>query len=726
MDAQAVLHDVFGYTQFRGQQADIIQHVVEGNSALVLMPTGGGKSLCYQLPALLREGLTIVVSPLISLMQDQVDALVANNVRAAYLNSSLSQQQAGDVYRLLRSNSLDLLYIAPERLVLPNFLEFLDTLPLALFAIDEAHCVSHWGHEFRPEYMQLSIVCERYPTVPRLALTATADEMTRREIVQHLQLTDAQQFISGFDRPNIFYHIQEKQKNPHTQLLQFIRNKHQSHSGIVYRLSRKKVEMTAEWLQQQGLTALPYHAGLSSEMRKVHQQRFLQEDNIIIVATVAFGMGIDKASVRFVAHLDMPKSIESYYQETGRAGRDGLSADAWMLYNTSDFVMLKRLLTNEKEDRIFQHLVTHRLEAMLGFCELATCRRQVLLNYFGDIMPTPCGNCDVCKIQQKGHWDATEAAQKLLSCMYRTGQKYGAHYLIHLLHGRTTGLREASHQHLSTFGIGEELDENTWHLVIRQLIVQGYITLDLSGYGSLQLTSSARAVLRKEAKVHIRTAQTKKNRHKTSRQRSAENLTGTDQILWNRLTTKRQELAEALERPLYQIVHNSVLVDMVRYRPSTRDMLAKIHGIGAQILEKYGDTFLGVITAHEAEHHDCAQEDISISPCSETVQATLDLVKEGKTVQQAATIRGLKPQTIYQHCAQGVEIGLIPLESVLSLANEELTEISDYMMEQIQNNVEGKVGLTSVYEYFGQSYDYRILSLVRAHVTYELNKSSSH
>lgn len=723
MDARKVLHDVFGYTQFRGQQEAIIQHVVEGNNALVLMPTGGGKSLCYQLPALLREGLTIVVSPLISLMQDQVDALVANNVRAAYLNSSLSQQQAAEVYRLLRSNSLDLLYIAPERLVLPNFLEFLDTLPLALFAIDEAHCVSHWGHEFRPEYMQLSIVCERYPTVPRLALTATADEMTRREIVQNLQLTDAQQFISGFDRPNIFYHIQEKQKNPHTQLLQFIRNKHQYHSGIVYRLSRKKVEMTAEWLQQQGFTALPYHAGLSAEMRKVHQQRFLQEENIIIVATVAFGMGIDKASVRFVAHLDMPKSIESYYQETGRAGRDGLDADAWMLYNTSDFVMLKRLLTNENEDRVFQHLVAHRLEAMLGFCELASCRRQVLLNYFGDIMPTPCGHCDVCQVRQE-RWDATEAAQKLLSCMYRTGQKYGAHYLIQLLHGRTTNLREASHQHLSTFGIGQELDEQTWHLVIRQLIVQGYITLDLSGYGSLQLTPTARAVLRGETIVYIRNSDTKKSNHRTSRQRSAENLTGTDQILWTRLTSKRQELAEALGRAPYLIMHNSVLADIVRYRPNTPKLLAKIHGVGKQTIEKYGEAFLDIIAAHEAQYNDCAQEDISMSLCSETVQSTLDLVKEGKKIQQIATLRGLKPQTIYQHCAQGIEIGLIPLESVLTLADDELTEISDYMVEQIQNSIENKVGLTTVYEYFRQSYDYRVLSLIRAHVMYEINKNS--
>ncbi len=458
-----ILRNTFGYQNFRGEQENIINHILADGDALVLMPTGGGKSLCYQIPALIRPGVAIIISPLISLMQDQVIALQQFGIRAAFLNSSLTLDEARLVSRQLRQGELDLLYIAPERLMTSRFLDFLNTAQIALFAIDEAHCVSQWGHDFRTDYAQLSILHQRFPTIPRIALTATADEPTRRDIINHLGLDKAKIFIAGFNRPNIRYRVVQK-KNARRQLLDFLQEEgYHGDAGIVYCLSRKKVEETAEWLNKQGWLALPYHAGLDSQVRKQNQTRFLREEGVIIVATVAFGMGIDKPNVRFVAHLDLPKSMEAYYQETGRAGRDGLPANAWMAYGLQDVVLLRRMMEQSDADEQHKRLERHKLESMLAYCELTTCRRQSLLEYFKDHLDQPCGNCDTC-LEPVETWDGTEAAQKALSCIYRTGQRFGVHYLIDVLLGKDNPrIKAQGHEQLSTFGIGQEFSEQQWH-----------------------------------------------------------------------------------------------------------------------------------------------------------------------------------------------------------------------------------------------------------------------
>ncbi|MDP1952428.1 MAG: DNA helicase RecQ, partial [Betaproteobacteria bacterium] len=469
-DALALLNTVFGYPAFRGHQADVIAHVAAGGDALVLMPTGGGKSLCYQIPALMRKGCAVVVSPLIALMHDQVAALAELGVRAAYLNSTLSAAQATDVERAVRNGDLDLVYVAPERLLTERCLSLLEGSKLALFAIDEAHCVSQWGHDFRPEYMQLSALHERFPGVPRIALTATADRVTRDEIVQRLGLADARQFVASFDRPNIRYRIVEK-ANARAQLFAFLRAEHRGEAGIVYCLSRRKVEETAAWLTEQGLAALPYHAGMDAATRNLHQARFQREEGIVMVATIAFGMGIDKPDVRFVAHLDLPKSIEGYYQETGRAGRDGLPADAWMAYGLGDVVNQRRMIDASTAEAQFKRIASAKLDALLGLCEASSCRRVRLLAYF-DEASAPCGNCDVC-LEPPQVWDGTVAAQKALSCVYRTGQRFGAVHLVDVLLGKDTErVQQWGHQSLSTFGIGKELDEKVWRTVFRQLVAQ--------------------------------------------------------------------------------------------------------------------------------------------------------------------------------------------------------------------------------------------------------------
>ena len=491
-----VLGRVFGYDAFRGEQEAIIEHVAGGGDCLVLMPTGGGKSLCYQIPALLRDGLAVVVSPLIALMQDQVSALRQAGVRAGYLNSTLTFDEVRAVERDARAGRLDLLYVAPERLMGERTLALLDGVRggarIALFAIDEAHCVSQWGHDFRPEYLQLSVLHERYPGVPRIALTATADAPTRREIAERLGLGDARIFVSGFDRPNIRYAIVPK-RSAREQFLRFLDAEHRGHAGIVYCLSRRKVEETARWLRGRGYDALPYHAGMGAEERKRHQDAFVREDGVIIVATIAFGMGIDKPDVRFVAHLDLPKSIESYYQETGRAGRDGLPADAWMAYGLADVIALRQMVEGSEAGEQRKRLEVRKLDAMLGLCELTTCRRRALLAYFGETLAEPCGNCDNC-IAPPEAWDATEAAQKALSCVYRTGQRFGAGYVIDVLLGKDSErIRGFGHQRLSTFGIGADLDMATWRSVFRQLVARGLMSVDVEGFGSLKLTGASRA-----------------------------------------------------------------------------------------------------------------------------------------------------------------------------------------------------------------------------------------
>jgi ATP-dependent DNA helicase RecQ len=592
LTALSLLKTVFGHPAFRGAQEDIVERVRAGGDALVLMPTGGGKSLCYQLPALLREGTALVISPLIALMQDQVAALRQLGVRAAFLNSSLDAREAYATQRALLQGELDLLYVAPERLVMPRMLEILSQVKLALFAIDEAHCVSQWGHDFRPEYLQLSVLHERFPQVPRIALTATADPQTRDEIVRRLALEDAQVFISSFDRPNVRYTIVDKHE-PRAQLLRFIREEHPGEAGIVYCLSRKKVDETAAWLAAEGLRALPYHAGMDSAARAAHQECFQREDGVIMVATIAFGMGIDKPDVRFVAHLDLPKSVEGYYQETGRAGRDGLPADAWMTYGLGDVVQLRRLMEQSEGSEEFRRISFAKLDALLGLCETAGCRRVRLLGYFGEASQ-PCGNCDTC-LEPPQTWDATDAARKALSAIYRTGQRFGAVHLIDVLRGKATErVAQWDHDKLAVFGIGAELDEPTWRNVFRQLVALGYARPDHASFGALRLTEASRPVLKGEQSVEMRRAVPRKS--KALRQRRAV-PDSVDSALFDRLKAWRMEQARQQAVPPYVVFHDATLSAIAAAQPRDLDGLSTIPGIGAKKLERYGPTLLELLNS---------------------------------------------------------------------------------------------------------------------------------
>ena len=592
-----ILEHVFGYTAFRGEQQAIVEHVAAGGDALVLMPTGGGKSLCFQVPALMREGTAVVVSPLIALMQDQVSALVEAGVKAAFLNSSLDTESARAVERALYDGSLDLLYVAPERLMTPRFLDQLDHLRdthrLALFAIDEAHCVSQWGHDFRPEYLQLSILPERYPSIPRIALTATADRQTREEIANRLRLNDARRFVSSFDRPNIRYTIVDKD-DPRRQLLGFIRDEYPTEAGIVYCLSRRKVEETAAWLQEHGLKALPYHAGLPQEVRAEHQTRFLREDGLIMVATIAFGMGIDKPDVRFVAHLDLPRSIEGYYQETGRAGRDGQTAQAWMAWGAQDVVQQRRMIDESEGSEEFKRRARTRLDVLVGLVEATTCRRQHLLAYFGEAAE-PCGNCDNC-LHPPQTWDATEAARKALSCVYRTGQRYGAGHLIDVLRGDATEkVSERGHDSISTFGIGSDLDEKRWRTVFRQLVARELLSVDHERYNALMLTDLARPLLRGESSFLLRLAPEKaRNRSRRSTART-DIPGGIPTTLFDRLRAWRAALAKERNIPAYVIFHDATLREIAIARPGSLAELGHMPGIGDRKLEAYGEAILELV-----------------------------------------------------------------------------------------------------------------------------------
>lgn len=598
--ALQVLNRVFGYDAFRGRQKDIIDHLVRGGDALVLMPTGGGKSLCYQIPALVRAGVGVVVSPLIALMQDQVDALRELGVRAAFLNSSLAPSEAESVERALREGALDILYVAPERLVTDRMTALLERVPLALFAIDEAHCVSRWGHDFRPDYIRLHILQERWPHVPRIALTATADAPTRAEILSRLGLEHAAQFVSSFDRPNIRYRIADK-NNPRKQLLDFIRKEHAGDAGIVYCQSRRKVEETAAFLESEGFLALPYHAGLDADLRRDHQARFLREEGVIMVATIAFGMGIDKPDVRFVAHLDLPRSLEAYYQETGRAGRDGEPADAWMIYGLGDVVMQRRSIEDSEADEGFKRVEVRKLDSLLGFCETTACRRQVLLEYFGEPLPVPCGNCDTC-LEPVATWDGTLAARKALSCIYRTGQRFGSAHLVEVLLGKTNDrIRRFGHDRITTFGIGKELSASQWRSVYRQLVAAGIVAVDNEGYGALRLTERSRPILRGEGEVLLRRDPDSSGVAMRSRRFAADRPTDPDALaLWEALRAHRLALANARNVPAYQIFHDATLREMLVLRPRSLDALRRISGVGEHKLEHFGEGFLNVLLDHES------------------------------------------------------------------------------------------------------------------------------
>ncbi len=705
-----ILQTVFGYDSFRGQQLQIIEQLTAGNDLLVLMPTGGGKSLCYQIPAMIRKGVGIVVSPLIALMQDQVNALHQQGVKAAFLNSTLSFEEAREIERRLLVNDLDLLYIAPERLTSGRTVSLLKQISVALFAVDEAHCVSQWGHDFRADYLQLSMLHQQFPDVPRIALTATADERTREEIVRRLGLERARVYISGFDRPNIRYRIVQKQ-SARQQLLNFIQAEHRGDAGIVYCLSRKKVDATAEWLRSKGIEALPYHAGMDNQIRQRHQHRFLMEEGLVIVATIAFGMGIDKPNVRFVAHLDLPKSIEAYYQETGRAGRDGLPANAWMAYGLQDVITLRQMLNASDADEKHKRVELHKLDAMLGFCEQIQCRRQVLLNYFGEQMAAPCGYCDTC-LEPVQSWDGTTAAQQALSCVYRTGQRFGANYLIDVLLGKATErIKQFGHERQSTFGIGKQLDEKQWRSVFRQLVARGLVTVDLEGYGGLHLAECCRAILRGEQKLMLR-KDIQPQKIKTGQAAGDRKLQAHDQFLWDALRAKRREIADRQDLPPYIIFHDATLMEMVEHKPLNHAQFARLSGVGERKLELYGDEFLAVINEAVPDVESSAGE------LADTVEETLALFRLGYSVEQIAGQRRLTPGTIYGHMAQVVEVGAVALQDVVTLTENEINQIQEIMINLPE---EQKNALKPVFDALDGAFEYDVLRCVRAALQNEMH-----
>ncbi|MVW75501.1 DNA helicase RecQ [Pseudomonas xionganensis] len=692
--AQRILKDVFGYDSFRGRQGAIIERVASGGDALVLMPTGGGKSLCFQVPALLRSGLAVVVSPLIALMEDQVATLDELGVAAVALNSTLSADEQRLIAERIRRGEIKLLYVAPERLVQPRMLSFLQGLDVALFAIDEAHCVSQWGHDFRPEYLQLGQLAELFPTVPRIALTATADMRTREEIVQRLHLQSAERFLSSFDRPNIFYRIVPKEQ-PRKQLLNFLAAR-KGDAGIVYCLSRKKVEEVAAFLSEQGFPALPYHAGLSNELRAYHQKRFLNEEGLIMVATIAFGMGIDKPNVRFVAHLDLPKSLEAYYQETGRAGRDGLPADAWMAYGLQDVIFLKQMLNNSEGDERHKRVEQHKLDAMLALCEETRCRRQALLAYFDEELPQPCGHCDNC-IDGVQTWDATEPARQALSAIYRSGQRYGVGHLVDILLGRDNDkMRAVGHQHLSVFGMGKALSEGEWRSLFRQLVARGLADVDLDGFGGLRLSASCRPLLRGEVSLELRRDLKPQQSAKASSSAASQLVRGEEREQWEALRSLRRKLAEEHSVPPYVIFPDATLLEMLRSKPSTLAEMARVSGVGARKLERYGEAFLKVL-AGSAE---------APRAVVDLRHELISLARAGMTPTQIANQLGCSEKNVYSLLAEAIGRQQLSLEQALDLPEELLGEIQDAFLDgegelpsasEISEQLGGRVELGVLY-----------------------------
>lgn len=697
--AKELLRKTFGYDDFRLNQAEIISSLLEGRDVLALMPTGGGKSICYQIPAILRPGVGVIVSPLIALMQDQVDALELVGVKAAFINSSLDSGKIRAIEKQLFAGELDLIYVAPERLLTNNFLTMLSQLEVSLFAIDEAHCVSQWGHDFRPEYQQLSILHTNFPSVPRIALTATADQRTRQEIIQQLELDNAAQYINSFDRPNIQYAISEGH-NSREQLWQYLEQNYPQDAGIVYCLSRKKVEATAEWLAKKGRKALPYHAGLSQQIRQDNQKRFLREEGIIIVATIAFGMGIDKPDVRFVAHLSLPKSIEAYYQETGRAGRDGLPSSAWMAYGLQDVITLRQMMQQSDAAENYKLVSQQKLDAMLGLCESTTCRRQLLLNYFEEQLKEPCGNCDNC-LAPPETWDATQAAQQALSCVYRSGQRFGVGYVIDILLGKADQrMITNEHDKLSTFGIGDALSVAEWRSLFRQLIAQGFLYVDHERYGSVRLNEKSRPLLKGtqmlQARKLVKPTKTKKA--------GKSNVSSMHQPLFEALKALRMTLADQNGVPPYVIFHDSTLIEMVERRPSELKELQFIPGVGEKKLKQYGKEFIDVIKLHPLP------KEVN-SRFSDTVNDSLILLSEGLTIAAIADKRALSESTIYGHVSEAIAAGMVDPIDVLPIEEDDYHLISQTISHYSE---EPQLNLKEIRGLLGDEFSYGIIKCVVA------------
>ncbi|MDP9940047.1 DNA helicase RecQ [Ectopseudomonas alcaliphila] len=698
--AMRILKDVFGYDAFRGNQAAIIERVAAGGDALVLMPTGGGKSLCFQVPALMRQGLAVVVSPLIALMDDQVATLDELGVAAVALNSTLGPDEQREIADRIRRGQIKMLYLAPERLVQPRMLSFLQGLDIALFAIDEAHCVSQWGHDFRPEYLQLGQLAELFPHVPRIALTATADKRTREEIVQRLHLDNAERFLSSFDRPNIFYRIQPKDQ-PRKQLLNFLAAR-KGDAGIVYCLSRKKVEEVADFLSNQGFPALPYHAGLPNELRAFNQKRFLNEEGLIMVATIAFGMGIDKPNVRFVCHLDLPKSLEAYYQETGRAGRDGLPADAWMAYGLQDVIFLKQMLNNSDGDERHKRIEQHKLDAMLALCEETRCRRQALLAYFDEELPNPCGHCDNC-IDGVETWDATEPARQALSAVYRSGQRYGVGHLVDILLGRDNEkIRAAGHQHLAVFGVGKGFSEVEWRTLFRQLVARGLADVDLDGFGGLRLSETCRPLLRGEVSLQLRREPKPAQAAKASSSAASQLVRGHERDMWEALRSLRRKLAEEHSVPPYVIFPDATLLEMLRSQPGSLREMAEVSGVGARKLERYGQAFLEVLNGSGA--------DDTPAPVADLRHELVSLARAGMTPAQIAGQLGCTEKNVYSLLAEAISQQQLTLEQALDLPEELLGEIQEAFLDG-----EGELpAVSEIAPLFAGRVDEAVLYCVRA------------
>jgi len=724
-----ILSSVFGFTDFIGLQEPIIDNVMNGGDSLVLMPTGGGKSLCYQIPAILRDGVGICVSPLIALMQDQVQGLTQMGVRAACLNSALDPDTAYDIERMAENGQLDLLYVAPERLCRPGFLDFLAKCNPSLFAIDEAHCVSQWGHDFRPEYTQLSVIKERFPHVPRLALTATADEPTQADIIRNLQLEQAQIFATGYDRPNIRYMVSPK-KNATTMLKRFITEHHPNDAGIVYRLSRKKVDKTAEFLTKNGFNALPYHAGMSPAARARNQDRFMREEGVIMVATVAFGMGVDKPNVRFVCHLEPPKSLEAYHQETGRGGRDGLPASAWMCFGMQDIAVLRSMIESGEAVETRKRVEHSKLASLFAFLETAGCRRQALLGYFGETIE-PCGNCDNC-LNPVETWDGTVAAQKALSNIFRTEQRFGVNYLAQVLVGADNDrIKRFGHDQVSTFGVGQEFTQEQWKSVYRQLLAFGLVTVDLDRFNAMTLNERSWPVLKGEQEVCFRTDPVlpRKSKKKKRAPALAEDvLTSWEaEALFDALRDLRLKVSAEQGAPPYAIFADKTLLEFVRYRPRDIDELGCMSGVGLNKLKHYGETFLTCLKAHEEEHGrpasvpeipDDVRENLEKKKArkqefSGTAQKSLDLFHEFGSVEQVALSRGLKAPSIWKHLGLAVQMGKLDYRTVVDLPEDELENIIN-TIKSFQ--AKGIVSMTPVFEALDGHYSYDLIRFIRTSV----------